>query len=182
MIRSFLAIEVPSSTKEEINKMITEFKKADYPVRWVEKENLHLTLIFFGEVKEDFLQKAKIQIISVTKTLRPFEVNLSGLGAFPSQRSPRVIWLSVKDGKDKVADLQTMIEKSLITIGYKPEARQFHPHLTLGRVKGIIKEPTKIFAQNYQSPNFLVKALVLFKSTLRPEGPLYEKLHQFDFG
>jgi len=182
MIRSFIAIEVPKDTRDGISKVIADFKRSDCPVRWVAIENMHLTLIFLGETEEDFLNKVKEQLTLVAKSGKPFEVNLNGFGAFPSQRSPRVIWVGVDKGKNEAVELQAKVEKSLVTIGYKPEDRKFHPHLTVGRVKGVIKDPAKIFETNYTSRDFLVKSIVLFKSTLRPEGPIYEKLQEFNFG
>jgi 2'-5' RNA ligase len=84
-------------------------------------------------------------------------------------------------GNDETIGLQSKVEKQLVTIGYKPEERKFHTHLTIGRVKGVVKEPAKIFETDYTSRNFPVKSIVLFKSTLRPEGPIYEKLQEFNF-
>lgn len=183
MIRSFIAIETPTDIRDNIGVLQTRLKPSlGNLVRWVAIENMHLTLIFLGEVKEDFLNKVMEQLTSVVKMVMPFEANINGLGAFPSQRSPRIIWIGMDKGKNEVIDLQTKVEKSLKTIGYKPEDRKFHPHLTIGRVKSVIKDSTKIFDNNYTSRNFPVKSIVLFKSTLRPQGPIYEKLEEFHFG
>jgi 2'-5' RNA ligase len=183
MIRSFIAIETPKDIIDNIGVLQTRLKPSlGNLVRWVAIENMHLTLIFLGEVKEDFLNKVMEQLTSVVKMVMPFEANINGLGAFPSQRSPRIIWIGMDKGKNEVIDLQTKVEKSLKTIGYKPEDRKFHPHLTIGRVKSVIKDSTKIFDNNYTSRNFPVKSIVLFKSTLRPQGPIYEKLEEFHFG
>ena len=183
MIRSFIAIETPKEIRDNIGVLQTKFKTGlDNLVRWVAIENMHLTLIFLGEVKEDFLNMVKVQLTSMAKTAKPFEANLNGLGAFPSQKSPRIIWIGIDKGKNEIIDLQLKVEKSLVPIGYKPETRKFHPHLTVGRVKGVIKDTIKIFETNYTSHNFPVKSIVLFKSTLRPQGPIYEKLEEFHFG
>jgi len=183
MTRSFIAVEIPKDVRDGIGGLQANFKSAaGSSVRWVANDNLHLTLIFLGEIEETFLNKVKEQLTLAVKTIKSFEANLNGLGAFPSQRSPRIIWIGMDKGKDEVINLQAMAEKPLVTIGYKPEDRKFHPHLTIGRVKGIVKEPAKIFETNYTSRNFPVKSIVLFKSTLRPEGPIYEKLQEFNFG
>jgi RNA 2',3'-cyclic 3'-phosphodiesterase len=183
MVRSFIAIEIPKDVRDGIVGLQANLKSsAGSSVRWVANDNLHLTLIFLGEVEENFLNKVKEQLVSVVKTVKPFKANLNGLGAFPSQRSPRVIWIGFDKGKDESVDLQASAEKALVTIGYKPEERKFHPHLTIGRVKGVVKEPAKIFETSYASRIFPVKSIVLFKSTLRPQGPIYEKLQEFNFG
>jgi len=186
MIRSFIAIETPKDIRDNIGALQTQLRSGyGNLVRWVANENLHLTLIFLGEVKEDFLDKVKQELLAVAKTAKPFEANLNGLGAFPSQRSPRIIWVGMDKGKNEVIDLQSKVEKSLLTIGYKPEARKFHPHLTIGRVKYLkhaSELPQAVFENNYTSRIFSVKSIVLFKSTLRPQGPIYEKLQEFNFG
>ncbi len=183
MIRSFIAIETPKDIRDNIGVLQTKLKTGlGILVRWVAIENMHLTLIFLGEVKEDFLNKVKEQLISAVQMVKPFEANLNGLGAFPSQKSPRIIWIGMDKGKNEVIDLQSKVEKSLMTIGCRPEDRKFHPHLTIGRVKGTIKEATNIFEANYTCRDFPVKSIVLFKSTLRPQGPIYEKLEEFHFG
>jgi 2'-5' RNA ligase len=182
MIRSFIAVEIPKEIRDGIGNVINDFRQSGFPIRWVAIENMHLTLIFLGEVEENFLNKVKEQLILAVKNAKLFEANLTGLGAFPSQRSPRVIWVGMDKGKNEAIDLQAMVEKPLVTIGYKPEDRKFHPHLTIGRVKGAVKEPAKIFETKYISRNFPVKSIVLFKSTLRPQGPIYEKIQEFNFG
>lgn len=182
MIRSFIAVEIPNAVRNEVAKIIDNFSQANYPVRWVNKENLHLTLIFLGEIQKDFLDKVNKALGEATKNCRPFEMNLNGIGAFPSQRTPRIIWIGVKQGQNEIIELQANVERPLVKIGYKPEAKKFHPHLTIGRVKGFLKDASQIFETNYSSPPFLIKSIVLFKSTLRPEGPIYEKLGEFDFG
>ncbi|MCX7785459.1 MAG: RNA 2',3'-cyclic phosphodiesterase, partial [candidate division WOR-3 bacterium] len=72
------------------------------------------------------------------------------------------------------------VESTLAEIGYKPEERRFHPHLTVGRIKERI-DGNKIFTTQYKSEVFLVNSIILFKSTLMPEGPIYEKLQEFSF-
>jgi len=182
MIRSFIAVEIPKDVRDEISGLQTNLKSsAGSSVRWVANDNLHLTLIFLGEVEDNFLNKVKEQLALAVKTVKAFEAILNGLGAFPSQRSPRIIWIGMDKGNDETSSLQSKVEKQLVTIGYKPEERKFHSHLTIGRAKGIIKEPAKIFETQYTSRNFPVKSIVLFKSTLRPQGPIYEKLQEFNF-
>lgn len=180
IIRSFIAVEIPDKTRTEITKMLDTFAKQDTGARWIKQDNLHITLIFLGEVSQEFLHNAQTELTSVAKNQKSFEMSLKNIGAFPSQRAPRIIWIGVDKGSDELIDLQSKIESSLTKIGYKPETRKFHPHLTIGRVKFRFNNP-KIFETNYQSETFAVKSVVLFKSTLMPQGPIYEKIKEFNF-
>lgn len=180
-MRSFIAIEVPEDIRERVATLNSEFRIPNSEfIKWVNKENLHLTLIFLGEVKEDFLEKVKVRLSEITSQKSPFYLSLKGLGAFPNIRNPRVIWIGVKKGDEEIEAIQGEIEKELTKIGYQPEPRKFHPHLTIGRVKsfGANKILSEFFEKDYQSRDFLVESVVLFKSTLTPQGPIYEKLQE----
>lgn len=178
-IRSFIAVEISDKARSEITKMLNTFNQQDSGVRWIKQDNLHITLIFLGEVSQEFLEKVEKELSQVTQTQKQFVMSLKNIGAFPSQHSPRIIWIGVDKGSDELIDLQSSIEVGLTKIGYKPETRKFHPHLTIGRVKFRFNDP-KIFETSYQSEAFVVKSVVLFKSTLMPQGPIYEKIKEFN--
>jgi len=180
MIRSFIAIEIPAAIRQAIGRMITEWDQAQYPVRWVKADNLHLTLKFLGEISEPVLNRVSQKIKSISERFAPFRFSLQELGCFPSPKSPRVIWIGAAEGKKEVTSLQQIIEQELALIGLKPEAREFSPHLTLGRANARF-DPQNILATRYESSSFSVESLVLFKSTLTPGGPIYDKLQEFPF-
>ncbi|MEO0091613.1 MAG: RNA 2',3'-cyclic phosphodiesterase [candidate division WOR-3 bacterium] len=179
-IRSFIAIEIPEKIRDKIMEFVGKFQQQDYDVRWVKYENLHLTLCFLGNVSKDFLHKATDKLSAIVTTQKSFELSLKNFGAFPSLRSPRVIWIGVEKGGNELIDLQAKIESTMAEIGYKPEERRFHPHLTIGRVKKRIDNDI-IFTTQYNSGVFLVNSITLFKSILTPDGPIYEKIHEFPF-
>jgi len=181
MVRSFIAIEIPEKIRTEIEIMLNQFAKADFSVKWVKRDNLHITLLFLGDASREFIESGCQQLESIIKTQKPFELSLSDIGAFPNQQQPRIIWLGVEKGVDQITELQAKIENGFTSIGFKPEARKFHPHLTIGRVKFRFTNP-KVFETTYQSEDFLVKSVALFKSTLYPSGPIYERIKEFQFG
>ncbi len=180
-IRSFIAVETPESVRSEITKMITTFAKDDFSVKWVKHENLHITLLFLGDVYTDFVQQGVDTLSGIALTQKSFELSLKNIGAFPSQHSPRVIWIGVDVGKEELISLQEKIETAFTTIGYKPEKRKFHPHLTIGRARERMRYAEKVLNSQYESKSFLIKSLVFFKSTLSPQGPIYEKIKEFYF-
>jgi 2'-5' RNA ligase len=179
-VRSFIAVEIPEKVRSEITRMLNKFSEEDSGARWVKHDNLHITLLFLGEVTQEFIRNAENELTTLAKSKISFEMSLKNIGAFPSPRSPRIIWIGVDKGAVELTDLQFKIESAFTKIGYKPEERKFHPHLTVGRVKFKFNTP-KIFETNYKSEIFPVKSVVLFKSTLRPEGPIYEKIREFNF-
>ncbi|MEO0131770.1 MAG: RNA 2',3'-cyclic phosphodiesterase [candidate division WOR-3 bacterium] len=192
-LRSFIALPIPDRLKTEIAVMIEEFTRefsnvsAPLPIKWVSRENLHITLVFLGEISSDFLNKTQDILKELTKTVTPFKVQLRGLGAFPNPRSARVVWIGIKEGAEQISYFQNKLEEALMTIGYKPEERKFHPHLTIGRIKVPLTGPNKekflkILETNYQSEVFPINNVILFKSTLTPSGPIYEIIKEFPLG
>ncbi|MCX8015359.1 MAG: RNA 2',3'-cyclic phosphodiesterase [candidate division WOR-3 bacterium] len=178
-IRAFIAVEIPEKVRAEIAQLIDRFAKNEPSVKWVKEDNLHITLLFLGEIDNDFLEKSINQLNGVARIKKGFRMSLKNFGAFPSQRSPRVLWIGIEQGAQELIDLQTAVESAFTTIGYKPEERKFHPHLTIGRVRDRIINAEPIFSTTYQSDVFNVKSIVLFKSTLTPQGPIYDKIREF---
>ncbi|MEO0102704.1 MAG: RNA 2',3'-cyclic phosphodiesterase [candidate division WOR-3 bacterium] len=179
MIRSFIAIPLPKEVREEIGKILKEYESKDF-CRWVAPENLHITLIFLGEISERFLREVQIEVAKVVEQRKGFSIKLGGFGAFPSVKNPRVLWIGVSSGGKEVEELQGSLVDNLARIGFKPEERKFHPHLTIGRVKGIMKE-IDLWERKYESEAVPVNSIVLFKSTLTPNGPIYEKIEEYPF-
>ncbi len=175
-----MAIEIPSEIREEIAQILEGYKTKDYPCRWVAPENLHITLIFLGEVFEGFLEATRRKLKEAVQGVKGFSIRLGGFGAFPSVKNPRVFWIGVIEGRKEVEELQGRLVKGLAEIGFEPEARKFHPHLTLGRAKGFVKD-LDLFQRDYESGEIFVNSIALFKSTLTPNGPIYEKIEEYRF-
>ncbi|MEO0019501.1 MAG: RNA 2',3'-cyclic phosphodiesterase [candidate division WOR-3 bacterium] len=178
-VRSFVAVDTSEQVKSELARLIGELKvRTQLNVKWVKPEQMHLTLVFLGEVSLDFIQRAKIELGAVAQGFGPFDCRLKGLGGFPSTNKARVLWAGLEKGEDELKRLQSAVAEALKRIGYVPEKRPFSPHLTLGR----LREPDSIgFIQgvSFASSNWLVKELILFKSELKPTGPVYTKISQF---
>lgn len=178
MIRTFIAVEIPEKIRNEIDCQLKIFAQQDFSVKWVSQDNLHITMLFLGDVSLDFVESTKHKLELVAQKHNPFNLSLKSIDAFPSSKQPRIIWIGVDTGSDQLVTLQSDIENTLIQIGFKPEVRKFHPHLTIGRVKFRFTNP-KVFETAYQSETFSVNSIVLFKSTLLPSGPVYEKLGEY---
>ena len=176
-MRTFLAIEVPENVRKVIHDLTQVEAKKELPIKWVAFENLHITLKFLGEIDEDKRVEIKPAIVEVGQRHSPFNLELEGLGCFPNPRNPRVIWVGVKQGGDVLCAMAADVEKELARFGFEEETR-FHPHLTIGRIKEFCRVDS-ILAKSISTSVFKVNSVVLFKSILKPAGPIYEELERF---
>lgn len=181
-VRAFLAIEVPEELKLKIYKVIKQFKKTDARIKYVELENLHLTLKFFGDIDEEGIEVLSDKISSVLEEFDEFKVNIKGCGAFPNENRIKVIWLGLEnDGI--VKKLHKELDKEFVRLGFDRDKR-FSTHLTIGRMKSAKgKDKVKSAIEEFRDieiGEMNVDRIVLKKSTLTPQGPIYEDLKVFE--
>lgn len=186
MIRSFLAIELPEAIRRKIEEVQRDLRISHADVRWVNPENIHLTLKFFGNIDESRIDPIVQSLEGPFQTSSPFSLSIRGMGSFPHLKKPRVIWMGLKEGKKDLVALQRQIDGELKKIGFKPEERDFHPHLTLGRAKSnrgideLIGRMEKYREEEFG--DFRVEGVVLFRSDLKPSGPIYTLLREMKLG
>ncbi len=186
MIRSFLAIEMPDSFRTGLALVQGELKRSQAEVRWVAPGNIHLTLKFFGNVPDDEIDTLALAAQEVAKEEEPFQLKATIAGAFPSPKAPRVVWLGLGGDVVPLNRLYHKLEKAFAALGYLPEGRAFHPHLTLGRVKSpmnrekLARMLEKMPPMDW--PPFEVKQLILFQSVLSPQGSKYTPLKVIPLG
>ncbi|MFQ6617517.1 MAG: RNA 2',3'-cyclic phosphodiesterase [Fidelibacterota bacterium] len=180
-IRSFIAVEVPENIRNDISKLVSKLKDLDLAIRWVPVDNIHLTLKFLGDVEEKVISEISWILERVSKRYSPFNLYIEGAGVFPGFRAPRVIWFGVRMEDSTLLDLVRDLENELALLGFKKEKRPFSPHLTLGRVKqpgGMERLKPAIQGLEVPSTQFLVKEVLLMKSTLTPKGSIYSTLQR----
>lgn len=181
-LRLFIAVPIPEGMKKSLAVLQTSWKVRTHGVRWVRPEGLHITLKFLGNVPEERIQAVKEAMSKALLGFTPFEVRVKGVGAFPSLRNPRVLWVGVEDEGRKLKEIFKALEKALERLGFPREDRPFSPHLTLGRVKekgdfGFLNESSDL-----DFGPLLVKEVILFKSDLKPEGAEYTPLYAVPLG
>lgn len=177
-MRAFIAVEVPEAIRRKITETIDTFR-SNQPVKWVETQNLHITLKFLGEVPDEKVERV-IELVEQLKVdFKPFEVSLANFGCFPDKKNPRVLWVGVKSGAEELIKIEQRLESALAQEGFEIEKR-FHPHLTVGRTKARC-EVAVVLGKPFSSEPFTVKGLTLFKSTLTPQGPVYEAVRTLSF-
>jgi 2'-5' RNA ligase len=174
-MRLFTAVPLPSPALDEAAQLLRSMRALEWPVRWVRDDGLHLTLKFFGEVTSDRVESIEELVQRSVRGMRPLEMRLLTGGAFPSRQRPRVLRIEVEAGPE-LELLQDRLETGGAEMGFPPEGRPFHPHVTLGRVREGHRLPPG--AMDYleslpHGPAFLADRVVLFESRLTPAGPVY---------
>jgi 2'-5' RNA ligase len=185
MIRSFIAIELSDEVRGALSRIQEQLKESVGGVRWVQPASIHLTLKFLGDIRPEQVQPIAAAAAGVVEGEPPFSLGLSGLGAFPGTRKPRVIWVGIVGEVERLGRLQARLDKALEPLGFAAEHRAFRPHLTLGRVKDPRRPPdlTRPLADVSvpRCNSFDVHEILLYKSDLRPTGAIYTKLQHLPF-
>ena len=186
MIRSFLAIELPKLILKKIEEVQRDLRSTRADVRWVNPEKIHLTLKFFGNIEESRIDPIFKSIEEPIRNTPPYSIEVKGVGAFPQLRNPRVIWVGLVNGKEILTSFQKQIETQLEKIGFQTENRPFHPHLTLGRMKSSRGREEMVGRmekhREEEFGDFKVERVILFKSDLKPSGPVYTLLREMKLG
>jgi 2'-5' RNA ligase len=184
-MRAFIAIELSDSSRVRIAKKLKNLQRelADISIRWLPVENIHLTLKFFKDLREEDVKNVGQAMKEAMGASPSFELQMGGLGAYPNTQKASVIWVSMA-GRKVLGNLKTGLEEELIQLGYPTEKRPFSPHLTLGRVRrgvepkdlAILKKVIEHQRQDLGS-TIKVNEIVLFRSELKSTGAKYSKLH-----
>jgi len=134
-----------------------------------------LTLKFLGWVEDKQLDKLVELTTKAVGGSGSFTAKFEGLGTFPSGKSPRVVWVGTAEGGDRLCDLAQNLEKALSKAGFRREAREFQPHLTIGRIKHIGQLVKRINSvKNAKFGEASIDKICIMKSTLTRSGPVYE--------
>lgn len=181
-VRAFLAIDLDDDLKPKINKIIRQFKEIDTKIKYVELQNLHLTLKFFGDIDTNGLDVLENAIADVVSEFDSFKIKITGCGAFPNKNHIKVIWVGIDDDA-VIKDLHDRLDKEFARLGFDKD-RKFSTHLTIGRMKSAknknkVKEVIEEF-ENFEIGEMEVSEISLKKSTLTPAGPIYEDISIFE--
>lgn len=175
-MRAFVAIFPPPEIQETLLRAAKNIS-VDGNIRWVRRENVHLTLKFLGDIEEGMLEGVRAALAEVAGRHGPFYVRPSGLGAFPSGKKARILWAGTHKGSPALSSLAEDVESMLEPLGFGRERRGYKPHATLGRVRG---RPVRLpDSANIQAPKFAVRRLDLIESILGAEGATYRKLESY---
>ncbi len=176
MIRTFIAVELDPNLREHIREIQARF--ADFPLKFVDPEIVHITLKFLGDVEASKIPSLAAALDSMM--CEPFEAGLEGVGVFPKPSNPKVLWLG---GVGNFKVLHDEVEALLEPFKFEKDDREFTAHATLARVKFLKKDQKKAFVdilkdlKDLKLGSMRVNRITLKKSILTPEGPIYETMH-----
>ncbi len=180
-MRAFIAIELDTETKKKIVNASKRVRTRLREVKWVERENLHITLKFLGEINDQQVKKVKKIIEEVASGEKDFLIKGGFIGGFPSLNRARIVFFGIEKGKSNVIRIFDTLEQKLSENGFSRDKKPYHPHITIGRAKKRFYD-LKDFRDVKVEFEYHVKSIVLYKSTLRPEGPLYEVVFKGELG
>ncbi len=180
MVRTFIAVDIDS---DEIISKLVEIQRriaaSGALMKLVEPENIHITLYFLGEVPEERITLIRNIVENCSENINEFEIHITRLGAFPKPTKPRVIWAGISTGGEILTQIANCLRDKLPRHGFRREDKEFHPHITLARVKRhnsrLVHEIKNLSMVDIG--RFLVKTIKIKKSTLTSRGPIYEDLH-----
>jgi len=182
VIRAFIAVEISPTTIARITVAIADLKPKLPAVRWVAPANFHLTLKFLGDI-ETHQVDAIGEALERAITLFPrCTINAKGLGVFPGQRQPKVLWVGFIG--DELTRLAARVDVALLPLGFTAEPRGFSPHLTIGRWRQFHRSAgdLKQELERWRDRDFgttIVDRVILFQSELTPAGAVYSQLKVF---
>jgi 2'-5' RNA ligase len=184
--RTFVAIELPGYIRDDLRKLQHDFTSYRFGIRWVKPRNMHLTLKFLGDADPVHVEAIENVLAEIVGQTPVFELLPRGMGVFPNIRQPRILWTGIAGQVNALRYLHRSVEIALDPLGFTAEKRFFTGHLTIGRIKKRI-EPKRLADalrthQGFASDPFAVERLVLFKSDLKQNGPIYTKLREMHLG
>ena len=183
-LRAFIAIEFPQHIQDAIERQTARLRQTlgSDLVRWIPAQNMHLTLKFLGDIAASHVEFLKQMLAREAASHAQFDLQIGGLGSYPTSRRPRILWVGLHAPADLVS-LQKNIEAGATRLGYEQEERPFSPHLTIGHVRQNVNplELPKIRAaldsiQLGSIGTARVDSVHLIKSELQPNGSVYTKL------
>ncbi|MCQ2560139.1 MAG: RNA 2',3'-cyclic phosphodiesterase [Clostridia bacterium] len=167
-LRLFWAIKLDQKLQTTLPWL--ELKNLPLVAKWVKPEQLHMTLVFLGEVEQKQVPDLIAQVRQKTEGFAPFELQINRLGFFPNAQQPRVFWAGLAGAVKNLRALQAQVLQGVEAVGLPVEKRSFSPHLTLARIKSLSGKIESLPSLNLRWP---VASLQLFSSQLTPQGSIY---------
>lgn len=177
-IRTFIGLDIGESIRSQATALQRKLAQLNAAVNWTAPANYHITLQFLGDVDDRDLADICREVAKVAANEPPFRLCVSGLGAFPTPRRPKILWAGLSEGADELRKLYAALEKPLTDIGvYRKEDRPYTPHVTLGRARdeaaGLALAPMLIKYRDWVGGAKEVDEVLIFNSELRRDGAEY---------
>jgi 2'-5' RNA ligase len=180
-IRTFIALPSSTEVQQKMVAIQSELRATQADVKRDSQDKFHITLKFLGNTEESKIEPLSEALANCVKSSSVFEFSYQSLGAFPNIQNPRVVWIGTVHNR-AVLDLQSGIEQVCLKFGFPKEDRAFHPHITLGRIKGSrnqVRLTEAIKTITFEPMQSRCTEVLLMKSDLRPGGSIYTILKSF---
>jgi 2'-5' RNA ligase len=184
-LRTFLAVDLGAAIRARCVTLQETLSRSG-TLKWVEPENLHVTLLFLGEVDDRAVAGVCRAVADCCAGVDAFPLTVEGVGCFGNPRRPRTVWVGVTQGKEELCALHDALEAPLLVLGcYRREERQYTPHVTLGRGKegdnhGLAAALLK--QADWHGGEVVVREVLVLSSELTPQGPVYTVLSRAPLG
>lgn len=179
--RTFIAVDIGEEIRDNAIALQQSLARTGASVKWVSPESMHITVLFLGEVDDRSLHEICRAVREIAARQASFALRISGVGAFPSPRRPKVAWAGIVEGAEELRRLHAALDEKLFDLGcYRKEERDFTPHLTLGRVKGegdgLKLAPELTRKLSWEGGRITVEEVLVYSSVLERDGPQYTVL------
>ncbi len=183
-IRTFFAIPLPDQIIFEMFRIQSNFSKYDVPIKWVNPDNMHITMKFLGKTDRELLDKTNKELINRFKEFTNFKLQLSYNGYFPSKGKPRVLWTGMKEIPRQMKQVFYFLNSYFTKYSYDESGRKLSPHITQARIKGKIEKDLigKFKSFQVEPLEFNVNKIVWFESTHINNILTYVPLREFLLG
>ncbi len=188
ILRLFLAVDLVEEQQRRALDLIGRLQKGtlftqSFP-KWVDASQLHITMKFLGAVDAGRVPEIIRCVEAGIGSFPAFDLSVERLGVFPNPREPKVLWVGANQGKRQIVQLAARLDDALVRAGFEPEMREFHPHLTLARIKALRGASALMdVVESHRDASVglgLVDHVTLYSSDLKPEGPEYLALHRWE--
>ncbi|MEP7149974.1 MAG: RNA 2',3'-cyclic phosphodiesterase [Acidobacteriota bacterium] len=176
--RIFAAIDLSDKARQVCSQHVEAIRREFPSIRigWVPSEKLHITLKFLGNAEPHLVEELRNHLSGIALRHENFSLRVSTTGVFPSPNRPRILWIGITEPSGMIQSIYRDIENAGLELGFKPEERSFHPHVTIGRIRQ--PESSRKLAEAHinaqiEPIEFEVRQLVLYESKLLPSGSVY---------
>ena len=179
LIRTFIAIDTPETVSEVALLLKSSVKANQKAVKWVRKENIHITLRFIGPTAPGEVDKINRLLREISGQNSDLSLTVSGTGCFPKKERPRILWLGVDGDVAELKLLVEMINSEMDQLGYPQEERNYSPHITIGRIRypqKVTPDVTDFLSAQYEPISWNIPKIILYQSELLPSGAIYSIL------
>jgi 2'-5' RNA ligase len=182
-MRLFVALSIPAHVRENLALLIRNLQRSDAQPRWVNPENLHITLKFIGEIASERVPAICDALVTI-RAAQPLKIEFRNVGFFASARRPSVAWIGI-EAPPALAFLAAEVDRLLAPLGIQPETKPFVPHLTIARFKenrlspALHAEIEKLKEHSFATLS--AREIHLIESRLKSSGAEYTTLRSFAF-